>query len=78
MARKFNVSIVNKYGETMSLEGCDSFDEAFRVLEQGVYHRELEMSERGVTGSPHNRSQLTPGTLSTSTPGTLSADEGGS
>jgi len=57
MARKFNFSIqrvdqrTNRF-ETVGVEGCDSFDEAIKLVERGVYERELAEKAAGVVKNP--------------------------
>lgn len=45
MAKKYNFS--RTLGdETFTVEGCDSFDEARKVVDKAVYERQLEISEK--------------------------------
>ena len=46
MARSFNFSIATTRGETFQVEGCSSFDEAIKIVEKGVYDRELYLIEK--------------------------------
>lgn len=45
MAKKYNFSIQRLNGmgfvEALQVEGCDSFDEAIRIVERAVHDREL-------------------------------------
>lgn len=52
MARKYEVSIVNKFNERMTVTGFDSFDEAYRELEKAVEVRERLIEERNKESRP--------------------------
>jgi len=45
MARSFSVAITNKWGETFKVDGMDSFDEALKAVEKGLYAREITKRE---------------------------------
>lgn len=50
MAKKYNFSIqisnpLTARAEIFQVEGCDSFDEAIKIVEKGVYDRMLEIKK---------------------------------
>lgn len=56
MAKKFNLSITipvaDGFSETLQVEGCDSMDEAYRILEKAVKDRLLEIDVRVKPSKP--------------------------
>lgn len=48
MAFNFSISITTKWGETFKLEGAHSWDEALRMVEEGIYQRKLERQAKGL------------------------------
>jgi len=43
---KYSFQVQNRFGETLRVDGADSFDEAVKRVEKGLYDRDLELARR--------------------------------
>ena len=59
---KFSFKIQNRWGETLSVSDCHSFEEAITHVERGVYERDLAIGRRlhasGIDVPPDIRAKL--------------------
>lgn len=46
MAFNFSIAITSTRGETFKIEGAHSFEEAIKMVERGIYDRELSLQEQ--------------------------------
>ena len=75
----YSVAIKGKDGaiETLSVDGCDSFDEALHRVERGLYERKLVIAEAEVKDREAQAKVATPTITPETNEAPKDSDEGG-